>query len=93
MMKKGRRIRQLHPALLALIDVCLIGAALIVFALYDHAWPREMEKDVSEGTLAMIAMMDAIEIGEEEETQESIPLEWKFADRFTDGEPRWEGCN
>lgn len=91
MMKKSRKSRQLHPALLALIDVCLIGAALIVFALYDHAWPREMERDVSEGTLAMMEMMETIGSGEEEETQESIPLERKFADRFTDGEPRWEG--
>ncbi len=32
--------RQLHPALIALIDIAVIGACLCVFALFDHVVPH-----------------------------------------------------
>lgn len=92
-MKKTNGRKQMHPALVALMDVALIGLALIVFALYDHAWPRQMEAEVSEETLALMERLKQAELQTEQEqqTQPTVqPLSEKFADRFTDGEPYWQ---
>lgn len=94
--KGNQKRRQLHPALLALIDICLIGIGLIIFALYDHAWPRPMDKQVSDSTLALMQMQQMMkdeeqQAGQAAEQQPVTPLAQKFADKFTDGEPFWEG--
>ncbi len=95
-MKKTGKLRQLHPALIALIDVAAIGLALIVFALFDHAWPRAMDTEVSPETLALMARLEAAEDAAEAQTSGGAavqPLAEKFADKFTDGEPYWENEN
>lgn len=87
-MKNGRKRRHWHPGLIAAIDVIVIGMALIVFALFDHAWVREMDVEVSEQTQEL---MERLEEAEEAAQLEENPLRDKFADKFTDGEPYWEG--
>jgi len=101
-MKNQGKLKQLHPALIALIDVAVIGLALIVFALFDHAWPRAMETEISEETLQLMARLQEAEQAAQlaQQTQQTQdepqkpavePLSGKFADRFTDGEPYWNG--
>ena len=38
--------KQLHPAVIALIDILLIAVCLNVFALFDHVLPRSRQKVV-----------------------------------------------
>lgn len=87
-MKRRGKFRQLHPALIAAIDVVAIGLALIVFALYDHAWVREMETEISEETMELMERLEEAELAAQ---MEEDPLSDKFADKFTDGEPYWQG--
>ena len=41
---RPRPPKQLHPALIAAIDILLIGACLVVFALFDHVIPKPAQK-------------------------------------------------
>ena len=88
-MKKKGQFRQLPPALIALIDVVLIGAALIVFALIDHAMPRALELSVSEQSKEMMHRLEEARAAQAKEEGEGIGSQ--FADKFTDGEPYWDG--
>lgn len=88
--KKG----QMRPALIALIDAALIALGLIVFALYDHVWPRPLEAEVSGSTLEMMERLEeakAAKAAEEAAELERLTIGEQFADKFTDGEPFWEG--
>ena len=38
--------KQLHPAVIALIDILLIALCLNIFALFDHVLPRSQQKVV-----------------------------------------------
>ncbi len=87
---KKKKFKQLPVAALVLIDALALGIALIVFALFDHAWPRSMEAEVSNETLALLQEIQARreqEALEEEPIIEAIAS--KFPDKFTDGEPYW----
>ncbi len=99
-MNKRVPFRQLHPLMLALIDIAAIGLALIIFALFDHAWPRQMESEISAETLALMERLEAAERAQQEAEaaqqailaqQEAQSIKYKFADKFTDGEPYWDG--
>jgi len=96
MKDNGRKFRQTPVWALVLMDVCLIGVALLVFALFDHALPRKMEREISEGTLAMMELREKLNQAEDDAAQQenlpkAVPLKDKFADRFTDGDPYWDG--
>jgi len=89
---KKKKFEQLPIAALVLIDALVLGLALIVFALYDHAWPRSMEAEVSDETLELIQQIQARR--EQEALSEEPMIEaiaGKFSDKFTDGEPYWNG--
>ena len=91
----GRKtFRQLHPALLAAIDIVLIGLALIVFALFDHALPRELDTQVSEEAQEMMERLEeakAARAAEEAAERERLTIGEQFTDKFTDEEPFWNG--
>jgi len=84
---KKKKFEQLPIAALVLIDALVLGLALIVFALYDHAWPRSMEAEVSDETLELIQQIQARR--EQEALSEEPMIEaiaGKFSDKFTDGD-------
>jgi exopolysaccharide biosynthesis protein len=39
--------RRLHPALVVVIDILLIGVSLCVYALFDHVLPQRLSSDLS----------------------------------------------
>ena len=59
MPEKEGRVRQARPALLALVDAALIGAALVVFALFDHVLPRRLEVRASQAHLELAEQAEA----------------------------------
>lgn len=97
-----KKFRQLPVYLLVAIDVLLIGAALIVFALFDHALPRAMDSQISAETQALLAQQalkneqqaaqqpdQPVQTAQPQPT--AVPFGVKFADKFTDGEPYQDG--
>jgi len=87
---KKKKFQQLPVWMLVAIDAVVLGLALIAFALYDHAWPRSMETEVSPETLALIEQIQARREAQED-MELVIPLSAKFPEKFTDGAPYWEG--
>ena len=72
MKRSGDPSGRMPLGLIILIDVLLIGAGLVVFALFDHVIPREYQK-VAYARAAQTAA-------------DSGDFSLKFADKFTDGE-------
>ena len=98
---RPRPPKQLHPALIAVIDILLIGACLVVFALFDHVIPKPAQKaaySAPSATAAPTQAPVAVPEGAPDEADAApapteAPLQEtagdfsrKFADKFTDGE-------
>ncbi len=67
--------KQLHPALVALIDVLLIAACLSLFALFDHVLPRSERKAVYTGPAALPSPQSAATAAPEENArQPELPI-------------------
>ncbi len=97
--KRPRPPRQLPPALIALIDILLIAAFLLIFATFDHVLPRAGQKAAytapsmqPAATRAPEAPADPAAQQTAEPTAEPAPaaapgdFSEKFAGLFTDGE-------
>ena len=94
--------KQLHPALLALIDILLIGLCLIVFALFDHVIPQTgetaaytlpssqpalSETPVPEADSPVVSLDDSSsQIAQATQAPAVGDFSEKFADKFTGGE-------
>ncbi len=108
-MNNGKKFYQLPIWMLIVIDILVLGLALIVFALFDHALPRKLKTEVSQETLALIQQQNQLQITSQQtqapdqaQTTDQMQVEpsaapaaddlsTKFSDKFTDGEPYWEG--
>lgn len=73
---RRRAARQFPAWALVLIDIFALGAALIVFALFDHVVPREVTRVVATARPQVTPAADSA----------AEPLGAKFADKFTRGE-------
>lgn len=94
--------KQLHPAVIALIDILLIAVCLNIFALFDHVLPRSQQKVVYSAPSAsprptdspepvataaqVMAQPDATSTVQPTPTPTPGDFSQKFADKFTDGE-------
>ena len=98
---RPRPPKQLHPALIAAIDILLIGVCLLVFALFDHVLPKPVQKAAYSAPARTAAPSAAPYAGQEgvsggadappSPTEEPIretvgDFSRKFADKFTDGD-------
>ena len=96
---RPRPPRQLAPGLIALIDILLIGASLVVFALFDHVIPRPSQKAVYTAPSRAPAATNSPATAQDAlasllPTQTDAPpqaaavgdFSAKFADKFTAGE-------
>ncbi len=100
LMDLKNKFGQLHGYILIAMDILLIGLALIVFALFDHAWPRALNTEISSETLKLLEQQAQIQAQQNQQDQQQIQptaqpevLGAKFSDKFTDGEPYWNGDN
>ncbi len=113
-MNNGKKFYQLPVWMLIAIDIVVLGLALIVFALFDHAMPRKLKTEVSQETLALIQKQqnqtqptqqpNQLQITSQQDQTQPTQIEpsaapaveslaTKFSDKFTDGEPYWNGDN